>query len=119
MFLCGDIVYEHTVRLLDSSGETCELRKERCSSIIILLNSPPEWIVKNGPHDLILIDGPTGYDLNQPGRLLPIAWLKYTTKSGTVAYVDDYFRRYEIHCTNTLFKNNIHYIFPKGMDVVV
>ena len=60
-----------------------------------------------------MIHGPTGYDLNQPGRLLPIAWLKYTTKPGTVAYVDDYFRRYERHCTNTLFNSNIHYIFPK------
>lgn len=50
----------------------------------------PEGILQNAPYDLILIDGPAGYDNDVPGRLLPIYWSsKYLSKEDTIIYVDD------------------------------
>jgi hypothetical protein len=87
--------------------------QEASTNIHKFIIDPPEWIVQNGPYDLILVDGPTGYDIRQPGRLLPIAWLSKTTKNGTLAYVDDYLRNYEKHCVNTLHRDKIDTIFPQ------
>ena len=50
----------------------------------------PEKLLKYYPFDIILIDGPKGYDNNQSGRLLPIYWYeKYLSNKNTVIYVDD------------------------------
>lgn len=72
----------------------------------------PEWLVKNGPYDVILIDGPTGYNVNQPGRQQAIYWAtKYLSKKGTIIYVDDakrpveskFIGRYCLQTTKTMF----------------
>jgi hypothetical protein len=65
----------------------------------ILVHSIPEELLKLGPFDIIIIDGPAGYAGNRPGRLLPIYWSKtYLSKPGTIIYIDDCKRRLEKHC---------------------
>jgi len=67
----------------------------------------PQQILKNAPYDIILIDGPNGFDDNCPGRLLPIFWSKkYFSKSSTIIYVDDASRTLEKKCINKYFINN-------------
>jgi hypothetical protein len=61
----------------------------------------PENILQNAPYDLILVDGPTGFNDNTPGRLLPIYWSsKYLSKENTIIYVDDAERNLEKYCIN-------------------
>ena len=64
----------------------------------------PEKILNLAPFDIILIDGPNGFDNNCPGRLLPIFWSKkYLSKIGTIIYVDDASRNVEKRCINKYF----------------
>ena len=67
----------------------------------------PEKILRFAPFDIILIDGPNGFDDNCPGRLLPIFWSKnYLSKIGTIIYVDDAIRNLEKKCINKYFIGN-------------
>lgn len=65
----------------------------------------PDEILKNAPYDIILIDGPPGYNDNLPGRLLPIYWSKtLLSKPNTIIYIDDSNRKLENYCINKFFK---------------
>jgi hypothetical protein len=73
---------------------------------------PPEEIIALAPFDIILIDGPTGFDDGCPGRLLPIFWSKkYLSKQGTLVYVDDASRNLEKKCINKYWLNNTKLYF--------
>lgn len=85
----------------------CNLTKEQILSFKI-----PEKIMENAPYDLILIDGPGGYDDSCPGRLLPIFWSKeYLSREGTTIYVDDVNRKVERTCVNRYFASNTKQYF--------
>jgi hypothetical protein len=45
--------------------------------------------------DVILIDGPTGHKLTDPGRLLPIHWASRLMRRNTHVFLDDYHRALE------------------------
>jgi hypothetical protein len=63
----------------------------------------PSELKKNGPFDIILIDGPGGYNSSQPGRLLPCFWSTLLIKPHGNIYVDDSSRALEKHCINLFF----------------
>tara|TARA_Y100000389_G_scaffold204923_1_gene260863 strand:+ start:6134 stop:6685 length:552 start_codon:yes stop_codon:yes gene_type:complete len=72
----------------------------------------PDRLLNLAPFDIIIIDGPTGYNNNMPGRLLPIYWSnKYLSKSNTIIFIDDSERELEKYCIKNYCDNkNIEYI---------
>lgn len=50
-----------------------------------------------GPWDVILVDGPAGYHMADPGRLLPLFWTSRLMDRATHVFVDDYNRALERH----------------------
>jgi len=67
----------------------------------------PNKLISQAPFDIILIDGPTGYDDNCPGRLLPVYWSKHLlSKKGTIIYIDDSNRKLEKLSIQKFFKND-------------
>jgi|LauGreDrversion4_2_1035121.scaffolds.fasta_scaffold40437_3 hypothetical protein len=68
----------------------------------------PEKLLEQKPFDIIIIDGPTGYNNECPGRLLPIYWSKtILSKSGTIIYVDDSNRPLENKSIKTIFNSEL------------
>ena len=64
----------------------------------------PTKILDLAPFDIILVDGPNGFDNNCPGRLLPIYWSsKLLSKKSTIIYIDDAIRKLEKMCINKYF----------------
>ena len=69
--------------------------KTTCGSINKLTNDEiqkfiiPEEIAKEGPFDIIIVDGPEGFASNKPGRLIPCYWSTLLSKPGSIVYVDD------------------------------
>jgi hypothetical protein len=59
------------------------------------LYSIPDAILENAPYDIILIDGPSGFSIKHPGRMIPIYWSTKLSKPGTIIYVDDSSRKAE------------------------
>jgi hypothetical protein len=51
--------------------------------------------IADGLWDVILIDGPTGHKLTDPGRLLPIHWTSRLMRRDTHVFLDDYHRALE------------------------
>lgn len=79
----------------------------------------PEKIMENAPYDLILIDGPNGYDDSCPGRLLPIFWsAKYLSKTGTIIYVDDATKSLERKSINRYFRTNTKQYFADRLGTI-
>jgi hypothetical protein len=71
--------------------------------------SIPKELLQNAPYDLIIVDGPTGFNDVVPGRLLPIYWSsKYLSKKGTMIYVDDAERKLENHCIKKFLSTAKH-----------
>jgi hypothetical protein len=67
------------------------------------------------PFDIILIDGPEGYDNKKPGRLLPCYWPTLLSKEGTIIYIDDANRKLENYCINKFFsKKNKSYFMERN-----
>ena len=67
----------------------------------------PQKLLELAPFDIILVDGPSGYEDKCPGRLLPLYWSKkYLSKKGTIVYVDDATRVLEKKCINKYFIDN-------------
>jgi len=60
---------------------------------------------KLAPFDIIIIDGPEGYDNTKPGRLIPCYWSTLLSKKGTIIYIDDANRKLEKYCINKFFFN--------------
>lgn len=51
---------------------------------------PPHNLIEKGPFDIILIDGPEGYTLQKPGRIILMYWTStFLSKPSTKIYVDD------------------------------
>jgi hypothetical protein len=57
------------------------------------------------PFDIIIIDGPEGYNNRKPGRLIPCYWATLLSKKGTIIYIDDSNRSLENYCINKFFKD--------------
>ena len=57
-------------------------------------------------YDVIVIDAPTGYNNQCPGRLLPIYWAKQMLNKGGIIYVDDCNRPLEKYAIEKYFKDN-------------
>lgn len=67
----------------------------------------PEKLYQLAPFDIILIDGPEGYNVKSPGRLIPCHWTsKYLTTTGSLVYIDDSSRKLERYCVDKYFKNH-------------
>jgi len=67
----------------------------------------PEKILENAPFDIILINGPNGYNDNCPGTLLPIYWSKhFLSKEETIIYLDNASRNLEKKSINKYFLTN-------------
>jgi len=64
-----------------------------------------------GPFDIIIIDGPEGYDDKKPGRLIPFFWSTLLSKKETIIYADDANRKLENYCINKFFSNKKMKIF--------
>jgi hypothetical protein len=62
-------------------------------------------LISLGPFDIIIIDGPEGYDDNKPGRLIPCYWSTLLSKKGTIIYIDDSNRKLENYCVNKYFSD--------------
>ena len=71
----------------------------------------PTKILQLAPFKIILIDGPPGYNDEQPGRLIPIYWTRYLSNENTLIYVDDSSRKLETYAINKFFNNNPKTIF--------
>ena len=81
--------------------------------------SIPQQLLDNAPYDIILIDGPNGFDDNCPGRLLPIFWSsKYFSKKTTVIYIDDATRPLEKKCINKYFLNKPKTYFTNRLGTI-
>ena len=79
----------------------------------------PQKILDNAPYDIILIDGPNGFDDNCPGRLLPIYWSsKYLSKKSTIIYIDDATRQLEKKCINKYFLNKPKTYFTNRLGTI-
>jgi hypothetical protein len=85
--------------------------KTTCSSSITLSDKEihtfiiPEKLLKEGPFDIIIIDGPEGYSPLTPGRLIPCFWSTLLSKKGTLIYIDDATRQLETFCIEKFFSN--------------
>lgn len=74
----------------------------------------PTTIKENGPYDIILIDGPPGYDGECPGRILPCFWSsRDLSHEGTLLYIDDSRRPLEKYCVDKFFKSKVIFVFPE------
>jgi hypothetical protein len=73
----------------------------------------PEKIKKLGPFDIIIIDGPEGWNENKPGRLISYYWASQLSKKGTIIYGDDSSRKLENYCINKFFKNKEKILFTE------
>ena len=71
----------------------------------------PNKILKFAPFDIIIIDGPEGFNTKKPGRLIPSYWSKFLSKSGTLIYVDDSNRKLENYCIKKFYNNKFKKIF--------
>ena len=78
----------------------------------------PENIKNLGPFDIIIVDGPTGYDKKQPGRLIPYYWVSQLSKKNTIIYADDCSRKLENYCINKFFKNKEKILFNQRAGCV-
>ena len=84
------------------------MTEERLSS----LPMPPE-LEGAEPFDVILIDGPTGYNFFLSGRMLPCYWaMKHFSQPGTLVYIDDSERKLESYCIDRFFKGKVSQSFP-------
>jgi len=73
----------------------------------------PEKIKNLGPFDIIIIDGPEGWEGSKPGRLIPYYWATLLSNKGTIIYGDDSSRELENYCINKFFKNKEQILFSE------
>ena len=71
----------------------------------------PEKIKNLAPFDIIIIDGPEGYQDDSPGRLIPYYWSTILSKKGTIIYGDDSSRKLENYFLNNFFKDKEKILF--------
>jgi len=73
----------------------------------------PEKLLDLAPFDIILVDGPEGWSLDKPGRLIPCYWASLLSKKGTIVYVDDSSRVAEDCFIRKFFDSNVKEVFPE------
>jgi hypothetical protein len=89
-------------------GTSFELTDEQIEKFVC-----PPALLKEGPFDIIIIDGPEGFSDDRPGRLIPSYWSsKFLSKPGTIIYVDDSGRKLETYCVKKYFKHIVN-VFPE------
>lgn len=76
----------------------------------------PTKIIELSPFDIILIDGPAGYNSEQPGRLLPCYFSNLVSRKGSIVYIDDSSRPLETYCINKFFKDKQKTIFKNRLQ---
>ena len=77
----------------------------------------PEKLMKLAPFDIIIIDGPNGYNKEKPGRLIPYYWsAKLLSKPGSFIFLDDVKRPLEEYLVAKYFSKNKkkYFKFRKG-----
>ena len=78
----------------------------------------PEKILNEAPFDIIIIDGPEGFSLTKPGRLIPCYWSTLLSKPGSIIYIDDAKRKLENFCIQKYFKHHYKEEFDKRQKCV-
>ena len=78
----------------------------------------PEKIKNLGSFDIIIIDGPEGWNPYKPGRLIPYYWATLLSKKGTIIYGDDSSRKLENYCINKFFKDKEKIFFKERLGCV-
>ena len=81
-------------------ASSVQLTHDKISTFII-----PDKIMKEAPFDIIIIDGPEGYSLEKPGRLIPCYWSTQLSRPETIIYIDDANRKVEAYCIEKYFKH--------------
>jgi len=76
----------------------------------------PNELLKLGPFDIIIIDGPEGWNKNTPGRLLPCYWSTLLSKPSTLIYIDDSIRELESYCIKKYFDKKIEKFFTERSE---
>ena len=93
--------------------------KTRCDTSMLTPQSVldsysiPDRVYELAPFDLIIIDGPEGYQPFSPGRLLPCYWSLRLSRAGTVIYVDDSARPLEKYCIQKFYSDRVSRVFPE------
>uniref|UniRef100_A0A6C0EF72 Uncharacterized protein n=1 Tax=viral metagenome TaxID=1070528 RepID=A0A6C0EF72_9ZZZZ len=75
----------------------------------------PQKLLDESPFDIILIDGPAGYEEDKFGRLLPFHWCSKLAKKDTIIYADDCKRELEKYCIDKYFSDKKKYYFTERM----
>lgn len=100
----NDISVKKSIHLLNNNTSDSFLNK---------IDIPNE-LLELAPFDIIIVDGPTGFNDNCPGRMIPLYWTKkYLSNKNTIIYVDDCNRLLEKKCINHFFVNNKKYYFKE------
>ena len=93
---------------------TFKLTQEQIDNFIV-----PKKLLELAPFDIILIDGPTGFNKNCPGRFLPIYWSKkFLSHDKTIIYIDDAKRYLEKKCINHIFLDNFKIFFSDRLGTM-
>lgn len=93
---------------------TFELTQQEITSFDI-----PKKLLELAPFDIILIDGPTGFNEDCPGRFLPIYWSKkFLSHDKTIIYIDDATRYLEKKCINHFFSDNYKIFFNDRLGTI-
>jgi hypothetical protein len=91
---------------------TCE-KSDKLTNAEIKKFEIPKNLLNHAPFDIILIDGPEGYNMKKPGRLIPCYWATLLSKVGTLIYIDDSSRYLENFCIKKYYSNKIVYTFKE------
>jgi len=95
-----------------SVNKSIDLLKNNTENEFLDRINIPDRLLELAPFDIIIVDGPTGYNDNCPGRMIPLYWCqKYLSNENTIIYVDDYIRPLEKECVNRFFidKNKFYF----------
>jgi hypothetical protein len=87
-----------------SVSKSIDLLKNNAENDFLSRINIPDKLLELAPFDIIIVDGPTGYNDNCPGRMIPLYWSqKYLSNENTIIYVDDCNRALEKECVNRFF----------------
>jgi len=105
----NDIPSDHIIQY-DYLNITCESSVTKTDEDLKSYKIPDALLLA-APFDIILIDGPEGWCISKPGRLIPCFWTRSLSKSGTLIYVDDAKRPLENYAINKFFHSDRKEIF--------
>jgi Polysaccharide biosynthesis len=67
---------------------------------------PPPASLRHAPFDVILVDGPAGFHMEDPGRAVSIRWASRLMRRETHVFIDDYNRAVERHFADLLIRHD-------------